>query len=312
MTDERRGLLYGVGAYLLWGLFPLYWPLLKPAGALEILSHRIAWSLVTMTLVLLASGRTAQLRSILATPRSRWLLTLAALVVSVNWGTYIWGVNHHRVVETALGYFINPLVTVVMGVVILGERLRRWQWVAVGTAALAVVGLAVEYGRPPWVALVLAFSFGTYGLAKKQAGVESIESLTFETLVLAPVAVGFLIWLNVSGRGHFVGHGAGHASLLVLTGVITAVPLMLFGAAAIRVPMTTLGLLQYLAPVLQFGLGVTVLHEHMTVMRWVGFGLVWVALAIFTVESIQHRRRADPAGQAGDSQVHPGRLRSTP
>ncbi len=311
MTTQRRGFLYGVGAYLLWGLFPLYWPLLKPAGALEILSHRIAWSLITMTVVLLLAGRTAQFRAILATPRSRRLLTLAAVVVAVNWGTYIWGVNHHRVVETALGYFINPLVTVLMGVVILGERLRRWQWIAVGIAALAVVGLAVEYGRPPWVALILAFSFGTYGLAKKQAGVDSVESLTFETLVLAPVAVAFLLWLNLSGRGHFAGYGVGHATLLALTGVVTAVPLILFGAAAIRVPMTTLGLLQYLAPVLQFGLGVLVLHEHMTLMRWVGFGLVWVALAIFTVDSLQHRSQAATVAQAGESQVQPGRLRRT-
>lgn len=294
MTDQRRGFLSGVAAYLLWGLFPLYWPLLKPSGALEILSHRVTWSVLTMSAVLLAMRRLPQLRAIFADPRKRSLLTLAAVVIAANWGTYIWGVNHHRVVETSLGYFINPLVTVLMGVLILGERLRRLQWIALSIAALAVVGLTIEYGRPPWVALILAFSFGTYGLAKKQAGVDAVESLTFETLVLAPLAVGYLIWLGLDGGSHVIGYGVGHAVLLVLTGVVTAVPLLFFGAAAIRVPMTTLGLLQYLAPVLQFLLGVTLLDEHMSAMRWAGFALVWTALVLFTVDSVRQRRR--PAG----------------
>jgi chloramphenicol-sensitive protein RarD len=195
------------------------------------------------------------------------------------------------VVETSLGYFINPLVTVLMGVFILQERLRRWQWIAIGIASIAVVGITVEYGHPPWVALVLAFSFGTYGLAKKQAGVEAVESLTFETLALVPLAAIYLAVLAGRGDGHFTTDGVGHALLLVTTGLITAVPLICFGAAAIRVPMTTIGLLQYLAPVLQFLLGVAALHEHMTLMRWVGFALVWVALVIFTVEALRHRRR---------------------
>jgi chloramphenicol-sensitive protein RarD len=243
-----------------------------------------------MAVVLVVSKRLAQFRAIFASPRTLRLLSLAAVTIAMNWGTYIYGVNHHKVVETSLGYFINPLVTVLMGVFILGERLRAWQWVALGIAGLAVVGLAIEYGRPPWIALILAFSFGTYGLAKKQAGVESVESLSFETLVLAPLAGGYLIWAATSGHSHFLGHGTGHSALLALTGVVTAIPLMCFGAAAIRVPMTTLGLLQYLAPVIQFFLGVTFLDETMTPMRWVGFGLVWVALVIFTWESLQHRR----------------------
>ena len=288
-------MLYGVAAYLLWGLFPLYWPLLEPAGAVEILAHRVVWSLLTMLVLVTASRRLPQLRAIFGQHRVRNLLTLAAVVVAVNWGTYIWGVNHHRVVETSLGYFINPLVTVLMGVVILRERLRAWQWVALGIATVAVVGLTVDYGHPPWVALTLAFSFGTYGLAKKQAGVEAVESLTFETMVLVPVALAYLFWLGASGDGHFVGHGTGHALLLASTGIVTAVPLLCFGAAAIRVPMTTLGLLQYLAPILQFFLGVTVLHEHMSGMRWAGFGLVWVALVIFTVNANHQRRRAQVA-----------------
>ncbi|MET3961348.1 chloramphenicol-sensitive protein RarD [Marmoricola sp. OAE513] len=291
MTPERRGFLSGAAAYLLWGLFPLYWPLLEPAGALEILSHRIAWSVITMTAVLLLTSRVPFFRALLADRRARALLVLAAVVIAVNWGTYIWGVNHHRVVETSLGYFINPLVTVLMGVLILGERLRRLQWIALAVAAVAVVGLTVEYGRPPWVALILAFSFGTYGLAKKQAGVEATESLTFETLVLAPVAVGYLIWAGTRGESHFLTDGTGHALLMVLTGVVTAVPLLFFGVAAIRVPMTTLGLLQYLAPFIQFVLGVTFLDEHMSAMRWAGFLLVWIALVLFTVDSLRHHRR---------------------
>jgi len=289
VPDARRGFLYGATAYLLWGLFPLYWPLLEPAGAVEILAHRVLWSLVTMLLVLVLSGRLPQFRALLRRHRARNLLSVAAVVIAVNWGTYIWGVNHHRVVETSLGYFINPLVTVLMGVVLLRERLRSWQWVALGIATVAVVGLTIDYGHPPWVALVLAFSFGTYGLAKKQAGVEAVESLTFETLVLVPLALGYLLWLG--GSGTFTDHGAGHALLLMSTGIITAFPLLCFGAAAIRVPMTTLGLLQYLAPVLQFLLGVTVGHEHMSGMRWAGFGLVWLALVIFTAEAGTYRRR---------------------
>jgi chloramphenicol-sensitive protein RarD len=291
MPDGRRGLLYGVAAYLLWGLFPLYFPLLEPAGATEILAHRVTWSLVTMLLVLFLSRRLPQFRALLRRHRARNLLTLAAVVIAVNWGTYIWGVNNHRVVETSLGYFINPLVTVLMGVVILRERLRPWQWVALGIAFVAVLGLTVDYGHPPWVAVTLAFSFGTYGLAKKQAGVEAVESLTYETLVLVPVALGYLVWLGGSGSGHFVGHGLGHALLLASTGIVTAVPLLCFGAAAIRVPMTTLGLLQYIAPIVQFVLGVTVLDEHMSTMRWLGFGLVWFALVIFTAEATRHHRR---------------------
>jgi chloramphenicol-sensitive protein RarD len=287
----------GVAAYALWGLFPLYWPLLEPAAPVEILAHRIVWSLLFAVGVVALTGGFAWLRTL--GWRRAGLLTLAAVLVTVNWGTYIYGVNNHRVVETSLGYFINPLVTVLMGVLVLQERLRRWQWIAVGIATVAVVGLAVEYGHPPWIALVLAFSFGTYGLAKKQADVDAVESLTFETLVLAPVALGYLFWLGASGDSHFTGHGAGHVLLLASSGIVTAIPLLCFGAAAIRVPMTTLGLLQYMTPSLQFVLGVTLLGEHMSTMRWVGFALVWVALAIFTVDATRaHGRQLRMAAEA--------------
>ena len=289
---QQHGFVLGVLAYVLWGAFPLYWPLLKPSGAIEILAHRVVWSLLTMGLVLAVAGRTAHLRDLLTNVRARRLLTVAAVTIAFNWGTYIYGVNSHRVVETSLGYFINPLVTVLLAVVVLGERLRPVQWFALGLGAVAVLSIAIEYGRPPWIALILAFSFGTYGLLKKQADVDAVESLTFETIVLAPIAVGYLVWLDVIGHQHFTHDGAGHAVLMMATGIVTAVPLLCFGAAAIRVPMTTIGLLQYLAPILQFLLGILALHEHMTPVRWVGFGLVWVALAIFTADALRHRPSA--------------------
>lgn len=283
--------MFGTAAYALWGLFPLYWPLLEPAGAVEILAHRIVWSALTMAVLMLVLRRTHGVLAALRDRRTLVLLSVAAAVISVNWATYIYGVNNGRVVEAALGYFINPLVTVMMGVLVLGEHLRRLQWIALGIASVAVVVLTVDYGRPPWVALVLAFSFGTYGLAKKQAGVGPVESLTIETLVLAPIAMAYVAWLIVTGASHFGTEGTGHAVLVTTTGIVTAIPLMLFGAAAIRVPLVALGLLQYLAPIIQFALGVLLFREDMPVGRWIGFGLVWVALVIFTVETINHKRR---------------------
>ncbi|MEO6510589.1 MAG: EamA family transporter RarD [Nocardioides sp.] len=291
MPSSRKGFLLGLTAYLLWGGFPLYWPLLEPAGAVEILAHRILWSMVIMTLLVLTLRRTRQFRALFDDRRVFLLLALAAVVVSVNWGTYIYGVTNDRVVETSLGYFINPLVTVLMGVLLLGERLRPLQWLAIAVGVGACLVLTVDYGHPPWIALVLAFSFGTYGLAKKQAGAEAIESLALETLLLAPLAAAYVAWLVVRGHSTFGSEGAGHSLLLMTTGLVTAVPLICFGAAAIRVPLVTLGLLQYLAPIIQFFLGILYFHEDMSRGRWIGFGLVWVALAIFTVESIRHRRR---------------------
>jgi chloramphenicol-sensitive protein RarD len=292
VADTRRGLLLGVAAYGLWGLFPLYWPLLEPGGAVEILGHRIVWSVVVMLLLVLVARRSGQLATLLRDRRTRTILIAAALVITVNWGTYIWGVNHGHVVETSLGYFINPLVTVLMGVFILRERLGTLQWAAMAVAAVAVVILAVDYGRPPWVALTLAFSFGTYGLLKKTAGAGAVESLTLETMVLAPFALGYLVLLSAHGDGHFTGHGTGHMLLLAGSGIVTAVPLICFGGAATRIPMTTLGLLQYLAPIIQFAIGVVIKHEAMSGVRWSGFALVWVALVMFTVESLNHHRRS--------------------
>jgi chloramphenicol-sensitive protein RarD len=291
VPDARRGLLLGAAAYLMWGAFPLYWPLLEPGGAIEILAHRILWSMLTMGVLVLVLARRRQLRAIWDNRRVRWLLVVAAITITFNWATYIYGVNNGRVVETSLGYFINPLVTVLMGVFLLGERLRRLQWVAMGVGFAAVSVLTWDYGRLPYVALILAFSFGTYGLAKKTANVGAVESLAFETAVIAPIAGAYVAWLSLTGAAEFGTHGAGHALLYTTTGVVTAIPLICFGAAATRVSMVSLGLLQYLAPILQFGLGVLVFHEDMPPGRWIGFMLVWIALTIFTVEAINHRRR---------------------
>ena len=291
VPESRRGLLLGIAAYSMWGAFPLYWPLLEPAGALEILAHRILWSLVTMGVIVVLLRRTSQLRALFGNRRVFVLLAVGAAVITVNWATYIWGVNNGRVVEASLGYFINPLVTVLMGVFILGERLRPLQWAAMAVAGTAVAVLTLDYGRLPWVALVLAFSFGTYGLAKKTANVGAIESLTLETMLMAPIAAAYVGWLVATGQSNFGSHGLGHALLFTTTGIVTAIPLICFGGAAIRVSMVTLGLLQYLAPVLQFALGVLWFHEEMPTGRWVGFILVWIALVLFTVEAVHHHRR---------------------
>lgn len=291
-NDQRTGLLYGFGAYGMWGIVPLFWPLLQPAGAIEILAHRMVWSLAVVGLALLALRRWGWMTELLRQPRKLALTGLAAALITVNWGTYIWSVNNGAVVEASLGYFINPLVTIALGVLLLGERLRRAQWAAVAIGLLAVVVLAVGYGRPPWISLVLAFSFATYGLIKKKLNMGGLESLSAETVMLFLPALGYLLWLGAQGRSTFAAQGLGHSALLASTGLVTAIPLVCFGAAAIRVPLSTLGLLQYTAPVFQFGLGVLYFHEAMPPARWAGFSLVWAALSILTWDALRTARRA--------------------
>ncbi|WP_053633927.1 MULTISPECIES: EamA family transporter RarD [unclassified Streptomyces] len=291
-NEQRAGLLYGFGAYGMWGLVPLFWPLLMPAGAVEILAHRMTWSLAVVGLALLAVRRWGWIRELMRQPRKLGLTALAASVISVNWGLYIWSVNNGHVVESSLGYFINPLVSIAMGVLVLGERLRRAQWVAVGISFIAVLVLAIGYGRPPWISLVLACSFATYGLIKKKLNMGGLESLAAETAMLFLPALGYLLWLGAQGRSTFASQGVGHALLLAATGLVTAVPLVFFGAAAIRVPLSTLGLLQYMAPVFQFGLGVLYFHEAMPPERWAGFSLVWAALALLTWDALRTARRS--------------------
>ncbi|MFZ4243972.1 EamA family transporter RarD [Streptomyces griseoincarnatus] len=295
----------------MWGLVPLFWPLLKPAGAVEILAHRMVWSLVFVAAALAVIRRWAWIGELVRQPRRLALITVAAAVITVNWGVYIWSVNSGHVVEASLGYFINPLVTIAMGVLLLKERLRPVQWAAVGIGALAVVVLTVGYGRPPWISLVLAFSFATYGLVKKKVNLGGVESLAAETAIQFLPALGYLVWLGSQGESTFGAEGAGHALLLAATGIVTALPLVCFGAAAIRVPLSTLGLLQYLAPVFQFLLGIFYFKEAMPPERWAGFALVWLALTLLTWDALRTARRAARAlsghrAGADDTTVPPG------
>ncbi|WP_323185988.1 MULTISPECIES: EamA family transporter RarD [Streptomyces] len=290
--EQHIGLLNGFAAYGMWGLVPLFWPLLKPAGAVEILAHRMVWSLAFVAVALVVIRRWAWVGELLRQPRRLALITVAAAVITVNWGLYIWSVNSGHVVEASLGYFINPLVTIAMGVLLLKERLRPVQWTAVGVCLAAVLVLTVGYGRPPWISLTLAFSFATYGLVKKKVNLSGVESLAAETAIQFLPALGYLLWLGAQGDSTFTGEGAGHATLLVATGVVTALPLVCFGAAAIRVPLSTLGLLQYLAPVFQFLLGIFYFHEAMPPERWAGFALVWLALTLLTWDALRTARRS--------------------
>jgi chloramphenicol-sensitive protein RarD len=282
----RSGFAAGLAAYLLWGLFPLYWPLLEPS--VEILAHRIVWSVALLAAVLALTQGFQWVRRL--GRKKALLLALASALITINWGAFIYGVNNGHVVETALGYFINPLVTVALAVTVLGERLRRAQWIAVAIAVAAVVVLTVAYGRPPWIALTLAFSFAFYGLVKKQVGVGGTQSLAVETAFLFVPALLCVIWLQATGEGTFASEGPDHALLLAGGGIVTAVPLMLFGAAAVRIPLTTIGLLQYLAPIMHFAIGVGIKHEAMPASRLVGFVLVWAAIVVFTYDSLRARR----------------------
>lgn len=297
--STSSGLAAALGAYVLWGTFPAFWPLLEPAGSVEILAHRIAWTLVAMLVLLTLLRGWSQLRG--RSWRTWVTITAASALITVNWGVYIWGVTHDRVVESALGYYINPLVSVVLAVVVLGERLRRVQWVAVGIATAAVAVLWAGTGAFPWVALVLAFSFGFYGLLKKRVPLEPVAGLTAEGFLLGPVAIGYLVWLGVTGVGTF-GHGTGHSLLLVAAGPVTALPLLLFAVGARRLPLATLGLLQYVNPTLQFLWGVFVDHEPMPPARWVGFVLVWIALVVFAVEGLWAHRRTVTRRTRADAQ----------
>ncbi|GEO88404.1 protein RarD [Aeromicrobium flavum] len=297
-TDSKAGLLYGIGAYLCWGFFPLYWPLLEPASAYEVLAHRIVWTLVFCVGLLTITHKWSAFRSIIGQRRLMVPLALASVVITLNWGGFIWGVTNGHVIETSLGYFINPLMTVLLGVFLLGENLRRLQWLAVALGTLAVVVLTVDYGRPPWIALLLATSFATYGFLKKRANLGTVEALSVETTILTPFALAYLVFLQVGGTLTFGHEGALNTTLLICTGVVTAIPLLMFGAAATRLSLTTIGILQYLGPILQFVFGLTIFDEEMGTARWIGFVMVWAALVIFTSDALHTRRRAKRTADA--------------
>jgi chloramphenicol-sensitive protein RarD len=296
-AEVRRGTLLGFAAYGMWGLFPLYFDALKPAGAWEILAHRILWTLLFCVAVLLVGRDLGWVRPLLRRPRLLAGTAVAAVLIAVNWVVYVGAVTSGNTSEAALGYFLNPLVTVALGVVVLGERLRWLQWVAVGIGCVAAAFLGIVGGRVPWVALTLACSFALYSLTKKKVGVslDAVHGLTVETVVLAPVAVVLLFVVSAQSGLEFGHHGATHTAMLVLSGVVTAVPLLCFAAAARRIPLVTIGLIQFFTPVMQLLCAVLLLDEHMPRERWIGFGIVWLALLVLTVDSMVSLRGARAA-----------------
>ena len=275
-------------AYAMWGLFPAFWPLLAPAAPIEVLAHRITWTLALMVVVITLTRGWSELRAL--RPKGWGMVAAAGALISVNWGLYIYAVFAGHVVEAALGYFMSPLVSVLLGVVVLHERLRRMQVVAVALAAVAVVVIAVEAGSLPWIGLSLAFSFGIYGLLKSMIPLTATAGVTAEALVLGPLAIAVIVAYEVSGTGTLTGHGTGHVLLLLAAGPVTAVPLMLYALAARRVPLSTIGVMMYLNPILQFLWGVLVVGEAMPPTRWIGFVLVWIALVVFTVDLVRTSR----------------------
>ncbi|WP_460701927.1 EamA family transporter RarD [Myceligenerans halotolerans] len=291
-NTDRWGLPLAVAAFLFWGVgMPLFFPLLEPAGAIEIIAQRILWSLVFCLLALVATRTLGELRPILSSPRMVGTLGIASALIVVNWTVYVYGVLTDRVLDAALGYFMNPVVTVLLAVLVLRERLRAAQWVAVGLGLAAVGVIAAGMNGLPWIAVCLALSFSVYGLVKNRTGrsVGALPGLTVETMLAAPVAAGYLIWLGAANT--FGDHGVGHAALLVSAGIITALPLLLFGAAARRLPLSMIGMLQYLGPTLQFLVAVLVLGEEMPPARWAGFGLVWLAITVLSWDGLRVARR---------------------
>ena len=287
--SHRAGLTLGVSTYAMWGVLPLYFPLLEPASALEIIAHRIVWSLLFCMLLLAMTRQLGAYRRLLRSRRLTGTLAGAAVLVALNWIIYVYGVTTGQVVDAALGYFINPLVTVLLAVVVLKETLRPTQWVALSFGVVAVVVITAGLGRVPWISLGLAASFGVYGLLKNRVGreVEALPGLAVETTVLFPVALAYLLWLTVHGGSTLGTQGTGHVLLLMSSGIVTAMPLLSFGAAARILPLRVIGMLQYIAPLLQFLIGVLVFHEEMPGVRWIGFSLVWLALVILSADALR-------------------------
>ena len=293
-SEDSVGLAFGLAAYGIWGVLPLYFATLEPAGPLEIVANRIVWSLLFCVLLITAMRSWRPFLAAMRNGRILGILSLAALLIAINWFTYTVAVLSERTVEASLGYFINPLVSVLLGVLLLKEKLRRAQWAALIVAFIAVLVLAFGYGNVPWLSLVLALSFGFYGLVKKNVGakVDAVSSLSVETLVLTPLSIAIMGVLMVQGQATLTDNGAGHFWLMAAGGLITALPLLFFGAAARRLPLSTVGLLQYLAPLLQFITALLVFHEPMPPERWAGFALVWLSLVILTADMVVAYRKA--------------------
>lgn len=290
-SQHRRGVGYALAAYGLWGFLPLYFIVLDPAGALEILGWRIIFSLVLCLILISATGQLVSTFGLLRSRRTLWLSVAAGFLIAINWGIFIYATQNDAIVDAALGYFINPLVTALLGVIVLREKLRPLQWTALGLGVLAVAVFVVGLGSLPLISLGLAFSFGTYGLVKKIMGkTGALEGLTLETLWITPAAIGLVVWLGLNGELTLWTEGPVHALLIGLIGVVTTVPLLFFAGAARRVPLTTMGLLQYVNPIMQAAIGVVIMGEAMPVARWVGFVIVWLALVIFSVDAWKNRK----------------------
>jgi chloramphenicol-sensitive protein RarD len=297
----NKGILYGIGAYILWGFFPIYWKFLRDVPALQVIGHRIAWSFILLALYVVITKQWNEFRLVAFTWKTIGIYAIASVLLSFNWLIYVWGVNAGFIVETSLGYFINPLLSVLLGVIILRERLRPMQWVPVGLAALGVIYLTVVYGRPPWIALSLAFSFGFYGFVKKLSPLGSLYGLTLETAIVFPVALIYIMFVGLTGSGAFLESGIKIDLFLIGAGVVTTIPLLMFASAAKQIPLTVVGLLQYIAPTLQFLIGVFVYKEPFSFTSFIGFGIVWLALIIFAVENyLANRASVQPIPELGE------------
>ena len=297
MSEEKAkvrslGLLFGVSAYSLWGLFPIYWPLLEPASAVEIVSHRAVWTLVFCFIILWLTKTLKSTLALLKRPKIVAGLFLGSILISINWIVYIYAATSGHVVEASLGYYINPIVVIATGVLILKEKMRPLQWVSVGVATLGVAVLTVDYGRLPWIALGLAFSWGGYGLVKKQLGLGALEGLSIETLISSGAYLAYLIWLGNQGEGQF-GVSWKITLLFIGVGAVTAIPLLLFNGATNRLPLTLIGLLQYITPTIQFSIGVWYFNEDMPAARWIGFIIIWIALVALAFDLVKSGRSVD-------------------
>jgi chloramphenicol-sensitive protein RarD len=286
VSKTRLGLIYGFSSYTLWGLFPLYWPLLQPATPLEMVSHRAVWSLVICVIALAIMHQLRSTFALMLSPGVFWKFVLAAIFISANWLAYIWAVNNEQIVEASLGYYMQPILLVLLGIFVFKEELRKIQWVAFIVAAIGVIILTIDYGRPPWISFVLAFSWSSYSFVKKKINLGSLQGLAIETFIASFFYGAYLIWLGEQGKGQF-GNGLGLTALLIGAGVVTAVPLLLFNGATTRIPFTMIGLLQYLTPTIQFMLAVFLRHEPMPAGRWIGFVFIWVALVALGYDLIK-------------------------
>ena len=297
----NKGIWNGLAAYALWGFFPIYWKLLQDVSALQVIGHRIGWSFLLLIAVILLTRQWENFRSAALSPQVIAIYAVAGVLLTINWLIYVWGVNSGFIVETSLGYFINPLISVLLGVLFLRERLRIMQWMPIGLAAAGVIYLTLTYGRLPWIALSLAFSFGIYGLVKKLAPLGSLYGLTLETALVFPFALIYLMFAQASGTGAFLQHGVLTDILLIGTGAVTSIPLLMFASAARQIPLTMIGILQYIAPTIQFLIGVFLYHEPFDQSRLIGFSLVWLSLIIFWVENyLAHRVPVQPIPEMGE------------